>query len=264
MGQDLRLMFNMEMENYDRFRPRYVPEMFRDVMAYAGQPGRALEIGIGTGQATQPFLDADWNVTAVELGEGLAQFCEAKFGAYPKFGVMHCAFEDAPLGEGAFDLVYSATAFHWIAPEAGLPKVLQILRPGGAFAWITNYPAPSEAHVHIHEALQQVYRDYGEYFGNPPPLNLAERRRDVMAKGERSAELLRSYGFGDVKLRHYSGARRFNAQDYAALLHTYSDHRSLPDAARIPFMERMAGVIEERGGVIELEDTVTLVLGRKP
>ena len=32
------------------------------------------------------------------------------------------------------DLVYSASAFHWIPEEIGYSKVYEMLKPGGAFA----------------------------------------------------------------------------------------------------------------------------------
>ena len=47
---------------------------------------------------------------------------------------------DAALEEGAYDLVYSASAFHWIPEEIGYPKVYGMLKPGGAFARFANHP----------------------------------------------------------------------------------------------------------------------------
>lgn len=55
---DLRLKFNEDELNYDRFRPTYVAEMFNDIINYSelNSLKKALEIGIGTGQATLPIL----------------------------------------------------------------------------------------------------------------------------------------------------------------------------------------------------------------
>ncbi len=54
---DLRLTFNMDAPTYDRFRPTYTNELFDDVIRFSSldRNKRALEIGIGTGQATLPF-----------------------------------------------------------------------------------------------------------------------------------------------------------------------------------------------------------------
>ena len=73
-------------------------------------PGmHALEIGIGTGLATQPFLDTGCHVTAIELGKDLATYVRQKFSA---FEVINTDFADWPGATAGFDLVYSATAFH--------------------------------------------------------------------------------------------------------------------------------------------------------
>lgn len=47
-------------ELYERSRPGYPPALF----AALGEPGRALEIGAGTGQATRGLLARGWDVVA--------------------------------------------------------------------------------------------------------------------------------------------------------------------------------------------------------
>ena len=73
---DLRLTFNEDASNYDKFRPTYIDEMYKDVIGFSSlnSSKSALEIGIGTGQATLPFLKTGCKVTAIELGDKLAQF----------------------------------------------------------------------------------------------------------------------------------------------------------------------------------------------
>lgn len=67
---ELRLKFNEDEQNYDRFRPGYPDALMQDVIEsfHAGGQSRILEIGIGTGQATQPILDTGCDLTAVEWG----------------------------------------------------------------------------------------------------------------------------------------------------------------------------------------------------
>lgn len=54
---DLRMKFNEDEENYDKYRPSYVKELYQDIINYSGicKGSEVLEIGIGTGQATLPF-----------------------------------------------------------------------------------------------------------------------------------------------------------------------------------------------------------------
>jgi hypothetical protein len=53
---DKRLTFNEDPANYERYRPRYCKELFDSIIEYSriNQTKKALEIGIGTGQATLP------------------------------------------------------------------------------------------------------------------------------------------------------------------------------------------------------------------
>ena len=66
---DLRTTFNKDEYNYDKTRPDYPSELFEDIFDYANlcSSSIVLEIGIGTGQATLPFLQRGLNLTAVEL-----------------------------------------------------------------------------------------------------------------------------------------------------------------------------------------------------
>lgn len=60
--QGLEWTFNTVAEEYDKWSPEYVPELYADLFAY--QPltsdSEVLEIGIGTGQATTPILKTGW------------------------------------------------------------------------------------------------------------------------------------------------------------------------------------------------------------
>ena len=51
--------FDENVLDYDRYRPTYGTEIFRDSIVYAGisDGSRVLEIGCGTGNATLPFLE---------------------------------------------------------------------------------------------------------------------------------------------------------------------------------------------------------------
>ena len=82
-----RTHFDEIVANYDRMRPEYPGELFRDVIKFSG-PGKskkALEIGAGTGKATAPFLSAGYNVTAVEIGANMAGFLRERYKAYKNF-----------------------------------------------------------------------------------------------------------------------------------------------------------------------------------
>jgi SAM-dependent methyltransferase len=66
------------------------------------------------------------------------------------------AFEDLT-DSGPFDLVVSATAFHWVDPDVGWAKAARLLRPGGWLALLTTgerYPEP------LQTALRELWTRY--------------------------------------------------------------------------------------------------------
>ena len=259
---DLRLTFNEVPEEYGRFRPHYPDALSSDLIAYSmlDATKKALEIGIGAGQATLPFLKTGCELTAVEIGDQLARYSREKFALYEHFKVLNQDFESALLDEDSFDLIYSASAFHWIKPEIGFPKVCRLLKSGGVFAWISVQPAP--AHRHIHDELEKVYEKYSRYFGGDK-LEF-DRFPDVQRNQSYRINAFRQYGFIEIVDKLYHGTRTLNASDYATLCGTYSDHRAIPEADRIPFLSEIEDAVNRCGGKFTFSDTFLLCMGRKP
>lgn len=262
---DLRMRFNEDVVNYDRYRPTYCRELFEDIFSYAQLPAEAevLEIGIGTGQGTLPFLEHGCRVTAIELGKDLAAYCREKFKAWEGFRVESQPFEEwqgtnSPLDQAsnqAYDLVYSATAFHWIAPEMGYPKVKGLLKERGCAAFFWNIPVPARQEKGLYQEIQGIYEKYrpgsrkdGSW--NAPQYSFCR-------------EALEKYGFRDVCGKVYQASRQFDPQGYIALLNTYSDHRAMAPANRAALEQDIKEVICRHGGKLTVYDTMELYLGRK-
>ena len=266
MAIDLRLTFNEDPLSYDKFRPTYTDELFEDVIHYSSLDSNkeALEIGIGTGQATLPFLKTGSKLTAIEIGDNLAQFSREKFAQFKDFQVINQDFESVQLPENSYDLIYSASAFHWIPIEIGLPKVLRLLKSGGAFTWFSVQPGHAAQHTHINEELQKVYSKYSKYFGTEKPLvDLEMKQKQAQEKLLNRSNALKQYGFVDVIGKLYYGSRTFHAEEYTTLISTYSDHKAMPDHDRIPFLNEIAEVINANGGKFTLSDTMIMCIGRK-
>ena len=75
---------------------------------------------------------------------------------------MNQDFETALLEENNYDIIYSASAFHWIPPEIGLPKVYRLLKAGGVFAWFSGLFAYSQKNMY--DEIQKVYSEYKKVF----------------------------------------------------------------------------------------------------
>ena len=250
--------FDTVAATYEKLRPGYVDALYQDIFAYRplDASSRAVEVGIGGGQATGPILATGCAVTAVEPGANFCALCREKFAAYPGFTAVNARFEDVDLPPESCDLVYSASAFHWVPEEIGYRKVFDILRPGGAFARFANHPFKDKGRPGMHEALQEVYAIYmpGSLVPNEYSEEQAARRAAIAAK----------YGFTDIQHRLYRRTRDFTAAEYVQLLGTYSDHIAIEEKTRGRFFREIGEAIDRLGGRITIYDTIDLQLARKP
>ena len=84
--EQLRTVFNLAAEDFDRTRPVCPPQVFDDLIRLAGLgPGdRVAEIGCGTGQATVPLAERGLTVTAVELGPSWPRWPGAGWRRFPR------------------------------------------------------------------------------------------------------------------------------------------------------------------------------------
>lgn len=256
--QGLKTKFNEVYADYDRWRPTYVSQLYQDIFSYkkVGPASSVVEVGIATGQATPPFLETGCSLTAIELGDKLAAFAEQKFSRYPNFTIRNVAFEDFICPDESIDMIYSASAFHWIPEEIGYPKVYAMLKGGGVFARFANHPYKDKGKEELHIAMQEVYAKY-------MPLSTLGPEYDEDRCRQR-ADISKKYGFTDVQYRLYHRTRTFQAREYVSLLGTYSDHRALPGGIREKFFHEIEKVIDDFGGEITIYDTMDLQLARKP
>lgn len=249
-----RFSFDEDPSGYDRWRPEYPQQLTHDILHYAGHVGTVMEIGMGTGLATLPFLQTGCRLTALEPGANMAAYAKDKFRAYPNLTVKQVTFEDFEGEDGSADLLYAASSFHWVSPEMGYPKALGLLKTGGTLAIFRACPSPAPGDVG--EEIQRVYDRYAGYFtahlsGNKP-------------YWEKVLDELCEYGFVQTECKLYEGRRTFSTGDYLLLLRTYSDHMALPPDVKAHFEEEIRAAVTAHGDRVELEDTFELHLGRKP
>ena len=68
----------------------YTDELYKMIFDYIAlnDSCHAIEVGIGGGQATLPFLKTGCDLTAVECGEELSKLCTEKFKEYHNFSII--------------------------------------------------------------------------------------------------------------------------------------------------------------------------------
>jgi SAM-dependent methyltransferase len=238
----LRTTFNEDAERYDRARPRYPVKMFDDLTAAGVGPGaRVLEIGCGTGQATVALAERGYRIVAVELGPEMATVARRNLARFDSVEVVTAAFEDWPLPDEPFDVVFSATAFHWVDPAVRVSKSADALRPSGLLATVqTEHIALGSEGFFV--AVQDCY----ERFDPATPPGLRQQSASDIPEDER--ELASSGRFGSARFHRYEWELSYSTAEYLDLLLTYSGHRALPTAQRSGLLDCIAQLIDENNG----------------
>lgn len=248
---------------YEKFRPGYTDELYEMIFNYItlNESCYAVEIGIGGGQATLPFLKTGCNLTAVESGEQFSELCKEKFKEYPNFSIVTNKFEDMNFLDNTYDLVYSASAFHWVPENIGYTKVFSMLKSGGVFARFANHPYCAKDNLSLSEEIDRIYGEYYYKFYNKKQEVLTEYNEKQAIQRAKIAE---KYGFVDIKYALFHRTRTFSANEYSTLLGTYSDHIAIEESIRKEFFSKIEDAINSHGGLITLYDTIDLQLARKP
>jgi SAM-dependent methyltransferase len=201
------------------------------------------------------------------MGANLSEFIINKFKGQPNFKVITAAFEDAVLLDGSYDLVYAASAFHWVDAEIGCPKVYRLLKSGGVFALMRNddYTADGDA---LYEEIQDAYKKHYYSYYTSKERSKRHSFHDLSGPAGILAGFgfkdLRAYGFGGVIMKFYEKTHTYNADDYVALMDTMSDKRQLPKGNREALYAGVKEAINKHGGQYSQNTVFTLYMGRKP
>ena len=225
--ESLRRTFDTAADLYDAARPDYPEQLFDDLVELANlEPGdRLLEIGCATGKATRSLVERGFAVVCVELGAELAARARRNLAGLPV--QIHVAPFETWEGEAeSFELVYAATAWHWLDPQIRYRKTHRLLRPDGCLAfWSAAHAFPVGFDPFFTE-IQEVYDAIGESHPGewPPP------RPDEVP--DEAAEIAASGLFEDVRVRRYVWQTTYTADEYVALLDTFSGHIAMEDTKR--------------------------------
>lgn len=248
-----RGVFDAIPEEFDKYRPHYSPKLFADLISIAqiDKKKSVLELGPGTGQATDAILETGCDYHAIELGKHLATKMTEKYSHHSNFHIVNDDFITHDFGDQKFDMIYSARTIQWIPEDVAFSKTFDLLKPGGILAMIhiySDYKTPNpQLFANIQEVYKQHYRPVTAY-----------KHRDFQHANAVN------YGFTDYERREFRGSRRLNADQYISLVGTHSDHITIPEPHRTPFFDGLRKAVLDAGNMIEYYDTHVLMVARKP
>ena len=250
---EFRRIFDTIPEQFDKYRPRYSVELFEYLINFAqlGPEKKVLEIGPGTGQATDLILGTGCDYNAIELGEHLYAKMREKYDQYPNFHIVNDDFITYDFGQQRFDLVYSAATIQWIPEETAFSKTFGLLKPGGTLAMMLT---KSDYRTSDEELFQEIQKIYNRYYKPEIPYTHGDFKYDNA----------QNYGFVDFQRHDFHGRRKLSADEYVSYCGTHCDHIVIPEPYKTLFFEGLRKAVEEHGGEIVFEDTYVLYLTRKP
>jgi SAM-dependent methyltransferase len=251
--------FGEAARDYDAVRPGYPTSLLHAMIrrAVLDRQSTILEIGCGTGQATEPFAAQGCAVLCLEPALELATLATHKMACFPRVQVRAETFEQADLAPESFDLVFAATAFHWVDPAIRCEKAARVLRPAGTVAILTHaHPMPLFgffAHV------QDVYRAVA-----PTLAHTGEASETERWAVELHEELVQSQHFEAIEFLSKRWQKRLTRHEYLMLLNTFSPHRRLEEERRNRLFPEIGNLIDaEYGGYVEQPYLATLCMARK-
>ncbi|MBQ7926331.1 MAG: class I SAM-dependent methyltransferase [Lachnospiraceae bacterium] len=249
--------FDNSAADYEKSRPLYVTELYNDIWKY--QPlhkdSRVLEIGMGTGKATEPILATGCQLTGIEPGENLIQLAREKLEKYQNLSIFSGILQEYHGQPESFDLIYAATAFHWIPEEYGYQRVYELLKKGGTFARFAYHAGPDHRRPELTREIQALYRKYMDR-GEPPKEFELEDARQL-------AQVAQRYGFTEIDYKVYHMTKDFTADEYMELLRTYPDHMAVEETVRKQLFDGIHSAITKHGGTITVYYTIDLELAGK-
>ncbi|MGH2842466.1 MAG: class I SAM-dependent methyltransferase, partial [Solirubrobacteraceae bacterium] len=223
-----------------------------------------LEIGAGTGIATRQFAARGARITAVESDPAMAALASQRAASDgSSVDLVVSDFEHVEFEPGAFRLVFSATAWHWVTPGVRSALAAQALMPGGALAAFWNTPIWDGNPVR--PAFDAAYASVAGAFAQvgPGPMNPTG---DVVVGAEADSwrdELDPTPSFTDLERRTYRWTASYTRERYLGLLGTHSDHLLIGAQTRERLFAGLGEAIDAVGGSLELTYESVLCLARR-
>jgi SAM-dependent methyltransferase len=132
--------FSDRVADYVKYRPHYPAAIIAHLQASYGLSSNKLiaDIGAGTGILTALFLQAGYQVFAVEPNEAMLTKAKELLSNAPGFHAVPGTAENTFLGNDSMDAVIAGQAFHWFDVEKCKAEFKRILKQDGLVVLIWN------------------------------------------------------------------------------------------------------------------------------
>lgn len=245
--QRRRMTFDSIADEYDTIRPTYPKETTDLLIEVSGisRHGRVLEIGCGTGQLTKDLVTRGLEVVAIDPGPALIDKARERLDGLP-VDLRVSTFEDLDEAPDSFNLVVSASAFHWIDPDVRWTKTASLLRAGG---WVALIDTVLKHEEWLRDAIMDLWiahsDDGGEWAKKPAPSLV---------------DTMRSSGlFGPIVSETHGDTTTMRGEEVVGLAKTAGAFLAYSPERKESFVHRLSEALRDHPAVkVELGASLTM------
>ncbi len=153
-------MFNQAAEYYDKYRPGYPEDIIASLISVTGisEGSDLLEIGCGSGKATEQLIGNGFNILGIDPGEDLVSIGNERF-KNENVNFVKGRFEEYDFEHKKFDVIYAAQSFHWVPQPIGYQKCADILKDNSYLALFWNMYVLNDNYTD--KELLEISKRYG-------------------------------------------------------------------------------------------------------
>lgn len=234
--------FNEAAEYYDIFRPSYPSELIDCIEEKSSlhANSKIIEIGAGSGKASELFLNRGYELLCIEPGPQLAELGMQKHkDKRVQYAITRFEEWEEPRKDN--DLVFSAQAYHWVPQPEGYKKCAEVLKPSGHLALFWNFYVCGDS-----EADQEIAKLCHQYhaftFSSKEEINQIINRT--------SAEIYDSGYFETPSIHLFPWSVQEDTDSFIGFLNTASSFLVLSESDQSQLIAELRILFSKNGGVV--------------
>lgn len=250
-------MFDKTADYYDKFRPSYPEAIIKKIIELAriNENSRVLEIGAGSGKATELFAPKNIRINCIEPGETLVRNGRIKLFQYDRIKFEISTFEEAQLDANFYDLIFSAQAFHWIFQPIGYEKCAYTLKSKGYLALFWNMYI-----TYDNELDKELIKLSNKYGGFADFLSEEECEARIQTISE---EIKNSGYFTFPQIYRVLWNKEYTAEEYYGFVKTGNRFIQKSEKEKLEAYGDICKLADEHGGILNRPYLCVLYLAQK-